>query len=74
MFSLKKDNLHVSQITQAAHGHMVTYRHAIEGQLAVNFKLVGRGHTSTGVHQGITELKEEREKKRMLDFFCNRRH
>lgn len=49
--------------------NLATYRHAIKGQLAVNFELVGRGHPSTRVHQGITELEggrrqETREKAR----------
>lgn len=37
---------------------MVTCRHSIKWKLAVNFELVGRGRPSTGVHQGITELRE----------------
>lgn len=48
------------------HGH-VTYRHAVKGQLAVNFKLVGRRHSSTGVHQGIAEL--QRTSRLFTDYF-----
>lgn len=40
---------------------LIMYRHAIERQLAVNLKLVGWSHASTGVHQTITKL--ERKKK-----------
>ena len=39
----------------------VSYRHAVEGQLSVNFELVGRGHASAGVHQAVTELRERKE-------------
>lgn len=35
---------------------MATYRHAIQRQLAMNFELVGRGHSTAGVHQTIAEL------------------
>lgn len=50
---------------------MVTYRHAIQRQLAVNFKLIGRGHSSTGVHQGITELRNNIRNEKGEEFlFC----
>lgn len=42
-------------------GTRFMYRHVIEGQLAVNLKLVGWGHASAGVHQAITKL-EGKEK------------
>lgn len=42
------------------------YRHAVEGQLAVDLEQVGLGHPSTGVHQRVAEL--ERKRKRTLNF------
>lgn len=54
----------------------MTYRHAIQGQLTVDFKLVGRGHSSTGVHQGIAELERTKTRGEEVEidffFFCYR--
>lgn len=41
------------------------YRHAVEGQLAVDLELVGRGHPPAGVHQRVAEL-EGRNRKLLL--------
>lgn len=44
------------------------YRHAVEGQLAVDLEQVGRGHPSTGVHQRVAEL--ERKQEVDFKFYC----
>lgn len=44
------------------------YRHAVEGQLAVDLKLVGWGRPSTGVHQRVAEL--ERKQEADFRFYC----
>lgn len=51
-------------------GRGSTYCHAVEKQLPVHFKLIGRHHPSTRIKNDVIKLTEsrERERRRVLRF------